>query len=154
MPGAGGVAVTFRDGLRQAVHRIRAIPNAFGVRPYSVVVRTKTWSGAEVGEGSTTTVNTAITEHDGTPPKVRWLDDQEIALGGYSSGSIEIGPVTPDFPGGGTLLALLAPDPAVNSTVQVIITGPAYPSGGVFRIRDVEHHRGYQYRLRCEKAAE
>jgi hypothetical protein len=146
--------VTFRDSLRQAVHRIRAIPNQFGVRPYSVVVQTQTWSGAEVGEGTATTTSTAITEHDGAPPKVRWLDDEEIALGGYSSGAVEVGPVTPDFPGGGTLLALLAPDPPVTSTVRVVITGPQYPSGGAFRVRDVEHHRGYQYRLRCEKAAD
>jgi len=145
--------MSFRDSLRRVANSVRAIPNSFGVRPYTVAVVTTASAGDNPGDGTETETTTAITEAGGAPPKVRWLSSEELAVGGYEAGTVEIGPVTPDFPGGGTLLSTLAPDPAVNTSVRVVLTGPRFPSGASFTIAEVKHGRGYNYRLICKRSS-
>ena len=95
-------ATTQRDSLRRIANRARAIPGAqFGIRPYTVAVVVKAWSGDHPGEGTETTTTTAITEL-GHPPRVRLLSPEELALGNLPRGSVEVGPVTPEYAGGGT----------------------------------------------------
>ena len=141
--------------LRAALDRIRAIPGALGLRVYSVAVEVSTSAGAELGEGQRTVVTTPVVERNGQPPKVRWLTNREIALGGYEDGTVEVGPITPDFPGGGTLLATLLPNPPVNTTVRWVLYGPMYgASGGRFRVRNVSHEHALHYTVTLERAAD
>lgn len=143
--------MAFRDNLRKAVGAVRAIPGVYGVRPYTVQVEVKSWSGAERGEGVAVTDTTTIAEN-GVPPKVRWLRDEELAVGGYASGAVEVGPITPDYPGGGTALSTLVPTLPANSTLRYILTGPRYPDGAHFVMKQVRHDRGYQYSVVLEPA--
>jgi hypothetical protein len=137
--------VGFRDDMRALCYSVRSLPGGlFDMRPYSVAVRVTTWSGSHPGDGTETATSTAITEANGQPPKVRFLNDEEIALGGLPSGSVEVGPITPDFPGGGTALSTLAPaSPA--STVHYILTGPEFPTGAVFERASVRTDRAFHY---------
>lgn len=144
-----------RMGLRKLAYKVRAIPGKIGIRVYSVEVQVTTSAGAELGQGAHTVVTSAITEADGQPPRVRWLDNREIALGGYEDGTVEVGPITPDFPGGGTLVSTLRPNPPVNTTVRVVLKGPDYPAtGGRFRVRNVRHDKALSYFLLLERAAD
>jgi hypothetical protein len=120
---------------------------AYGVRQYSVAVEHKSWSGAERGEGTATTTTTAIAETGGVPPKVRWLSSEEVAVGGYEDGTVEIGPITPSFTGGGTSLATILPTLGDNATMRLVLTGPRFPTGAYCRVHKVTHDRGYQYKI-------
>jgi hypothetical protein len=144
-----------RYPLRKLANHLRALPGRMGIRPYSIEVQVTTSAGAELGEGAQTVVTTLITEANGQPPKVRWLSNKEIALGGYEDGTVEVGPITPDFPGGGTAIATLHPNPAVNSTVRVVLRGPDYGANGArFRLQNLRHERFCQYVLVLERAAD
>lgn len=147
--------MSFRDDLRTVVAEIRSIPNEFGVRPYSVAVRVNEWSGDERGDGdqtsTKTSTTTAITEANGAPPKVRWLTDEQLALAGVEHGAelIEVGPITP----GNTLHATITQTPT-NGTVEWIVTGPRYPSGAIFTMKELKDHRGYQFRVVLQKSSD
>jgi hypothetical protein len=145
--------MTLADDLRAIAHEVRSIPGDLGIRPYTVSVVVTTSAGDEFGEGTQTPTTTAITEANGQPPKVRWLSGDEIAIGGYSNDTVEVGPITPDHPGGGNALSTIAPEPVGNNpTVRYVLTGPNHPSGANYRLRDVKHDRAFQYRLVLERA--
>ena len=147
--------MSFRDGMRRLLFRTRAIPGQLGLRPYRAYVDTTMSSGDELGQGTVTTTSVELTEANGQPPRVKELSAEEIALGGYSEGAIEIGPVTPDFPGGGTALSTLAPDPSGdNSTVRVRLVGPRWPSGANFIIARVIHDHPFGYRIIVHRSAD
>lgn len=146
---------SFRDGMRKLAYRARAIPGKLGFRPYTVAVEVKTWPGDRTGQGTPTVTTTAITEANGQPPKVRWLSNEEIVVAGYDRMTAEIGPITPDFPGGGTTLATLKGKNApAKSEVFVVLTGPDFPSGARFTIVGDNSDRALRYMLRVQRAAD
>ncbi len=140
----------FRDDLRALCYSVRSIPGQLEMRPYSVAIRTGSWSGAYTGRGVATNTDVLITESGGHNPKVRFLSGEELALGQLDSGAVEIGPITPDFPGGGTDLGDLLPAVADGQTVHVLLTGPKYPDGAQFRITDVKTDRAFHYKLTAQ----
>lgn len=142
--------MTLRDQLLPLIHGVRAIPGNLGLRPYSVAVLTGTWSGTNTGRGSSIGELTAITEGGGQNPKVRMLNSEELALGSLGKGSVTIGPITPDFAGGGTPLSDLMPAVAAGQTVHVLLTGPEYPSGARFLIKDIQTDRALHWTLVAE----
>lgn len=142
---------TFRDAILPSVNAIRAIPGTLGWRPYSLTIERRTWSGAEIGEGTETITSTPITEANGQPPKIRWLNNEQLALGGYEKATVEIGPMTPAYPGGGILASVLEPSSLPNNTVvQYKLVGPAYPNGAYGRIVSFNHDRAGHFTLRVE----
>ena len=145
--------MSFRDTLRASIDQIRAIPDDFGVHPYAVAVEVSTWSGSERGEGTETITLTSVT-NGGKRPHVRWMTDEEIAVGGFPSGTVEVNYITPDFPGGGTALSVLEPTLGSNATFRYILTGPRFPAGGRFRLIKLEHDRGFHYRVMLEKSGD
>jgi len=148
--------MTFRDDLRAICHEVRAIPADLGVRPYTVAIVTRAWSGDEPGQGTLTTTTTAITEANGAPPKVRSVSGEELLLGTtHDTGTVEVGPITPDFPGGGTLIAALAPVVGNGQTqFHFVLTGPDYPNGANFACREYSTDHGYHYKLTLERVAD
>jgi len=147
--------VGFKNSLRKLFYQVRAIPNKLELRPYRVYIVTTTSSGAELGEGTVIPSVVEITESDNAPPRVEQLNSEEMALGGYSEDTFRVGPVTPDFPGGGTLLSVLAPNPTgSNPTVRVRLDGPRWPSGGHFEIKEVRHAKTFGYVLIVSKTAD
>lgn len=139
--------MTLRDDLLPLINEIRSIPGQLGLRPYSVAIVIGTWSGTYVGRGSEDTETAEITEANGQPPKVRFPNDEQIALGNLGKGDAIVGPITPDHSGGGTPLSDLVPAVQSGQTVHAILTGPAYPTGARFRIKDVKTDRALHWTL-------
>jgi hypothetical protein len=111
----------------------RGLLDDVGLRPYRVYVRTRAATGGRVGLGSTVATTTEITVDGTKRPKVRQLSAKEVvAAGGALSDQIfEIGPLTPEFSGGGTDPATLNPAIAAEPTeVAYILVGPGTPENG------------------------
>lgn len=143
------------DDLKSIVFQMRAIPGSLGLRPHAVAIVTETWSGEHTGEGTRTQVVTAITEADGQNPKVRWITDEEKAVGELADGTVEVGPITPSNGSVGTLLATLTqPNLATGATRYLRITGPSHPDGAKYRIKRVSSERALRYMVRAEPVTE
>lgn len=139
---------TQRDSLRRIANRARAIPGAqFGLRPYTVSVTTISWTGDHPGEGTETVTTTAITEL-GQPPRVRQLSSEELALGSLPRGTVEVGPVTPDYAGGGTSWSTLTGGGvAAGAEFFFTLTGPEFPTGARFVLAGSTSDRALGYRV-------
>lgn len=144
---------TLADRLKRTVYRGRAIAGTLGFRPYTVAILTERWLGQHTGESGPHPEETAITEGSSQPPKVRWLNDDEVALANLGSGAIEVGPITPLFAAGGTDLETLAGDLDRNTTRYLKITGPKHPNGARYRITSISAGRALRYMLRAVPAA-
>jgi hypothetical protein len=140
----------FATSILSTLHTIRAIPGQMGLRPHRVELIAGEWSGEYVGRGERYESSLRITEAGNQNPKVRSVNDEEIALGQLSKGGLVIGPITPAFTGGGTDLTLL--QAAVNNgdTKHLLVTGPLYPTGARFRIVDIGADHAMHYTIRAE----
>jgi hypothetical protein len=135
------------DDLKTLARNVRAIPGQFGIRPHRVYLVTTTWGGNYTGDGFRADEVTEITEADSQPPKVRWLTDDEIAVGNISNGTIEVGPIT--SAGGITLEELRLDDAAIGSGRYLKITGPKHPNGGMYRITEIRADRAIHWKMRA-----
>jgi len=135
------------DDLKPIVFSIRAIPGQFGLRPHTVAVRDTSWDGPHTGDGEPTETWTSITESGGHPPKVRWLRDDEVAVGGLASGTVEVGPITPEL--GVPILLLQGDALSAGDTHQLLITGPNHPNGAIYAIKRIECDRALHYKIQA-----
>lgn len=143
-----------RDRYRAIAYRYRNLPAQHGLRPYTVSVVTKSYTGDVTGEGNQVEIVTPITESDGQPPKVRWLNDEELALGQLGKGTIEVGPITPDFSGGGTDIATLLQTSAENAELVLYrVTGPEFPNGADFKRVGSDSSAALHYKIRLQPVA-
>lgn len=118
---------------------IRTIGAQLGLRPYTVKIRLRLWSGERPGiaGSSFADYDTVIGNQLGGvvyPPKVRQVSAQDvIASGGlYASRDMRVGPMTPSYGPGGVNRDII--DPKVyNAAAEVfwILTGPDIPDRGV-----------------------
>jgi hypothetical protein len=138
--------MSLADSLKTLARSIRGIPGTLGIRPYRVHIVLGAWSGTYVGRGVESRTTVEVVEGDGQPPKVRFANDEQIALGGLSKGDVTIGPITTGFDGTATLLAAAV---EAHETVHVILTGPKYPTGARFRVREVPTDLAIHWTLRC-----
>jgi hypothetical protein len=142
--------LTLADSLKPRLHRIRAIPARLGLHPHSVAIVVASTDGTHTGDGTRTETVTSVTEHGGYPPHVRWLNDEEIALGQLAMGAIEVGPITPLHNGNGTDLDLLTGADMTDGQVRLLrITGPNHPSGADYRITSVSADKALRYMIRA-----
>lgn len=143
--------MTVATGAKKALYAARAIAGKIGLRPHTVEVGVGSWTGPHTGDGTETVTWTQITEAGGQPPKVRRLSDEDVALGGLSAGAIEIGPITPAFPGGGTASTTIQ-GAAVSrgGTLTFRITGPEHPSGAIYRAKSSDFTKALHYTFTCE----
>lgn len=127
--------MSLRDDLLPLVDELRALPGELGFRPFtSVVLRTRTWSGEEPGDGTPTDVNLAL-ETGGQVVKVAQLTSREVqaSAGRYTQADFKVGPLTPqhtreDTTTGGYTPTQLAPSTtARNVERHIILTGPGEP---------------------------
>lgn len=138
------------EELRKTLFGARAIAGQLGFRPHTVAIIQTSWSGAHTGEGSSTESVIPITEGGGQPPKVRSLKDDEVAVGQLPQGTLEIGPVTPSFPGGGTDLSYLTGANLDRGDERfVLITGPSAPNGSRYRVVSVNTDKALRYMIRA-----
>ncbi len=144
--------MTIADDIKVLARSIRAIPGQFGLRPHRVYLVTAEWTGIYSGDGQRVEDEVEITESDNQPPKVRWLTDDEIAVGNgaISNGTIEIGPITSEFSGGGiTMAELRASTIDAGGTVVLRIVGTKYPEGAFYRLTEVRADRVIHWKLRA-----
>lgn len=141
-----------RDAMLYAVDSVRAItgPNYIDIRPTTVQIITRTWSGNVRGDSYPTDSALAL------PPytKVRHLKQSEIAASGglFEEGDVIIGHITPQYtaPDGtthGFTEAQLAP--VVTGTGQEVIYRLTKEAGAASGIDGdysrVELRRDHQY---------
>ncbi|HVJ19907.1 MAG TPA: hypothetical protein VM686_31045 [Polyangiaceae bacterium] len=142
--------MTLADDLKPIVYSARAIAGTLGFRVHSVAIVIAETDGEHTGDGVRAETVTAITEDLGQPPRVKWLNDEEIALGQLGAGAIEVGPITPLHNGNGTELATLTGADMTDGQVRLLrITGPNHPSGADYRITSVSADRPLRYMIRA-----
>ena len=141
------------DALKRLAHRVRAIPGRMGLRPFRVYVVTRTWSDELAGEGGYTDDETEITE-SGKPPKVRSVKGDEIAINNLDSGSIRIGPITPEHTGGGLALDTLQSEMDAGQERFIKVIGPGREDGVLFRIQDRDFDHAIHYTIVAAPLAE
>jgi hypothetical protein len=147
--------MTLADDLLPVVYEGRAIAGELGFRPHTVALVVASTDGTHTGDGVRDETVTAITELGGQPPRVRWLNDEEIALGQLPAGStmVEVGAITPEHSGVGTSLALLTGADMTDGEVRLLrITGPNHPSGADYRITSVSADKPLRYMIRAVPA--
>lgn len=122
------MAQNIRDSLLPVVDALRQLPNSFGLRRYSVAIRSRTWSGNYPGELTPTDTDTVINP----PPRVRNVSPEEVASSGgtYEAGDYMIEAITPSYTsltgttGGYTPAQLrIRPGAGSNNDVAIILTG-------------------------------
>lgn len=139
--------MSLADGLRAIVFHTRAIPGALGLRRYAVAIVHRSWSGANTGDGVPTINVTPLVEGSGRPPKVRFVNSEERTVRDLPSGAVMIGPITPDFPGGGTLLSSIRAWQNRGDEVYVRLTGPRFPDGVEYHFAGFETEKALHYTI-------
>lgn len=124
------------EQLKAALDAVRAIPDQLGLRPYTVSIRVRTWSGERAGLGTKTDADGYIVVGDGYRPSVREISSQDIIASGglYTQEDLKI-TVTPAYVGacgiGGHLVSDFEPDVNANPTeIFFNIKGPGHPANG------------------------
>jgi hypothetical protein len=139
---------TLAESLKPLVFGVRSIPGALGLRPHSVSIVIASTSGTYTGDGTRSEDETAIVEASNQPPKVRWLKDEELAVGQLSAGTIEVGPITPSNGTIGTLLATLSGADLTDGQVRLLrITGAQHPDGADYTITRVNADKALHYSI-------
>lgn len=140
--------MTFATDLRSTLRSIRSIPGQLGLRPYSVSVCVRFNSGRYGLEGTTTDVVSQITEAGGHPPKIRFLNDEQINISALPKGSVTVGPITPESLSGGLTIAdLTGASSEPGELVHFILVGPEMPEGGRYRLVGSQSDRALHYML-------
>jgi hypothetical protein len=136
--------MSLREDILPTLDDLRSIADSdeIGIRLYTVTMRVTTWtppssdtSDIQLGRGTSTVVDTQITVGGGARPKVRRVKYKETIAGGgkYQEGDFRIGPLTPEYPGGGVPFSLLAPTGTGDGRTHyhTILKGPDLPPGGM-----------------------
>jgi hypothetical protein len=126
--------MTLRDRLQAVAERVRGIPDTLGMRPWSILVRKRTWSGERVGIGLPVDVDVPLHVYFGRAnPRIQEVTSKDIVASGgtFTTGDIKVGPITP------TCLAAVTAtagghsfpdvDPlagALPAEVMFLVTGP------------------------------
>lgn len=88
--------MTLADDLLATARNARGIAGGLGFRPHRVyrITRYKAGDIREVA-GEEETEITEGADND-QPPRVRWMTEEEIAVGSLAKGTVEIGALTPN----------------------------------------------------------
>lgn len=124
--------MTLVSNLLKSVDKIRGIPDgSIGARPYVVTVRVRTYA-ADGLAGTWTDTDTVVSHANGQRPKCRRVNYKETVAGGgrYQQGDWRLGPLTPDYAGGGIAFATMTPTRTGANEVLYIVVGPDTPAGG------------------------
>jgi hypothetical protein len=125
--------MSLRDDLLPVVDAARAIAGELGFRRYQVWARRTTFSGPRPGYGPSTVTETRLLV-GGRDPKVRVLRSKDIVAGTpeMADATFEIGPLTPEFAGGGVAESSINPEKTSTPTTLLFrIVGPGLPSAGI-----------------------
>lgn len=133
--------MSLKDDLLPLIDTLRAIPGELGFRPYQVWVRKTVYSGARVGLGAATVTETRLLV-GGKDPKVREVKRSDIVAGSGEliEAQYDIGPLTPEFAGGGVAESVINPQKTLEPTsVTFLLKGPGLPTEGLLCQRIGDH---------------
>lgn len=140
------------DRFRRIADNARAIPGAFGLREHAATLLWDSWTGDQPGEGTRTEHATPLLV-GGQNPKVRWLSEKEVAISGLPVGTIEVGPITPDFGTGGVSLQTLLGTAKNQGDVRLVqLVGPRLPEGARYRVSQAKCDRALRVILQLDPA--
>lgn len=133
--------MSLKDDLLPLIDTLRAIPGELGFRPYQVWVRTTTYAGPRVGIGSKNVTETRLLV-GGQDPKVREVHRKDVVAGSSElvNAEYDIGPLTPEFAGGGVAASTINPDKtSTPTTVMFLLKGVGLPADGLLCQRVGDH---------------
>ncbi len=125
--------MSLKDELLPVIDDLRGIAGELGFRPYEVYVRVETHAGPRPGYGPKTVTDTRLLV-GGQNPKVREIRSKDVVAGTAEATDAvyEIGPVTPQFPGGGIASETLnPPKSSTPTTIYYVLKGPGMPATGL-----------------------
>lgn len=136
-----------RDRFRQIAASARGIPGQLGLRPYTVAIFVDNWGDGHVGGGGSSFESSLvpITETGGQPPKVVFESEDPL-----NKGNCTIGPITPPYGVGGVALSKLERAVFEDQAAYVRLTGPRYPNGARFAVKEVRTDKALHWTLICE----
>lgn len=145
---------TLVEGFLPTLDAARGLLGAFGLRPFRVSVLVRTWSGRRAGEGTSTDAYTPL-KVGSNDPKVRQVDPRDVVASGgdLTTSMFDIGPMTPEFEGGGTTYASIDP-PVTGSATEVffVVWGPGLPDAGALCKRvSSQTDSPFRYTVRVER---
>lgn len=153
---------SLRDGLLPALDIVRGIPGQLGLRLFTVTVYIRRWSGERPGVGTVTEQSFELrVSKGGQPVKVRTLTTREVVASGglYRDLDIEVGPLTPPYPGSDadeSAIDIFDPDLDTNTAVEMYfkVTGPRTTDLGWYKKIEQRTDRPLRYMLVLRKTGE
>lgn len=140
--------MTLADDLKPVVYEARAIMGQLGFRQDRVFLlfdwyADGEWAGPTQAE---------LTEAKGQPPKVHQVTFQDVPFGAHMPDIIDIGPITPDFPGGGTDLTDWLAPVQEGQTRHILRVGPSCRDGKKYRVLHILTEKSLRYMIRAQDA--
>lgn len=139
--------MTLADDLKADLPGWRAIPGQLGLRPHTVTLLSRSWDGTHSGDGNRSDVGLSLVEGDGQSPKVRWLSDEELAVGDLARGTVNVGRITADHAAREWLEEIRGDNLMRGDGRFLIITGPTHPTGAKYRITKITSERALHYMI-------
>jgi len=133
--------MSLKDDLLPVIDPLRAIAGELGFRPYSVWVRVVQSAGTRPGIGTKALSETRLLV-GGQNPRVREVKRKDIVSGANHllNAEYDIGPLTPEFGGGGVSHNTINPQRSSTPTeVLFLLKGPGLPSTGLLCQRIGDH---------------
>lgn len=143
------MAITFASAIKLALDQRRSIAGLMGLRPFTVFVRTRRWSGARLGLGTFVdngggpdiqlTNGTLPAPMGPQPVMVKAVSNKDIVASGglYRDRDLRVGPITPTYlanvlPAGGFGDSTIDPPQTGSVPTEVfwIVFGPGMFPGG------------------------
>lgn len=148
--------MSLKDDLLPVVDALKAIPGELGFRPFQVWVRTTTYAGPRVGVGARSVTETQLLV-GGQNPKVREVKSKDVVAGTpeLMDATFDIGPLTPEFAGGGVAESTVNPEKTgTPTTILFRLVGPGLPDDGLLcqRISD-DLDRPLRHMIRVKSVA-
>lgn len=138
--------MSFRTSLLKTVEAARSLsgPSGVDIRVNQLTIRTRTWSGRLLGDGTATDVDLVIPAHY----PIRLVTEQEIntAGGQYEVGDILVDHITPSD-GAGTGYTPTQLKPVVTTDNVEIIYLIAGPHAGEYSAVELRTYRPFTYQL-------
>jgi hypothetical protein len=144
--------MSFASDLYPVLACARAIAGDLGLRPYRVFIVTRSSSGTYAGSGAVTNSEIEVTEN-GQPPRVRFANDEQLALGRLEAGDVTIGPITPTTDSGGTDLSVIAPDVAAQQSLYIRLLAPDGVST-YYRVSEISTENSFRYTITAKAVAD
>lgn len=142
--------MTLADDLKPIVWQARSIIGTLGFRQDRVYLYFDWYADGEWGGPE----KTEITEAQGQPPKVHQVAFQDVPFGARMPDIIDIGPITPAFPGGGTDLTDWLAPVQCGQARHILRVGPSCPDGKKYRILHILVEKSLRYMIRAQDAAQ